>query len=53
MASSTQTSELTPSISHAGVRHPLIKRSLMDDWSAKQLGCELKGLTTMDGGNAV
>ncbi len=29
--------------SHGGERHPLIKRSLMDGWSAKQLDCELRG----------
>ncbi|KIO36910.1 hypothetical protein DB48_07945 [Shewanella sp. cp20] len=39
--------------SHGGVRHPLIKRSLMDGCSAKRLSSKLRGLTAKDCGNAV
>ncbi|SUI57075.1 Uncharacterised protein [Shewanella algae] len=34
---------LHSTISHGGERHLLIKHSLIDGCSAKQLGCELRG----------
>ncbi|WP_412499782.1 hypothetical protein, partial [Shewanella chilikensis] len=40
---SSHSQYLPSTISHGGERHLLIKHSLIDGWSAKQLGCELRG----------
>jgi hypothetical protein len=40
---SSHSQHIHSTISHGGERHLLIKHSLIDGWSAKQLGCELRG----------